>query len=477
MFGMRRLAPIALAVAMIALLAVGVVLLTSSCGGKKSATPGLDTQASGSSAGAKVFADAGCGGCHTMAAAKATGKVGPNLDELRPNQQRVEKQVKSGGNGMPSFASKLSPAQIKAVAGFVATSAGTGVKAGLISFVPDDKKVEDCASDQACYEQAFGNLAYNDGPKAALDKLQTLSDTNPLVRGGCHPIAHKLAAGALLKYEGDVGSAFAAGNGTCGSGYYHGLLQWKLAGVRADQVAGVARSACEDPTIKANAFNYYQCDHGLGHGLMLYTSYDLPAALDYCHQLLTEFDQVACSGGVFMENQSSSFGLHTKWLSTKNLLYPCNSKEVKRQDKLYCYLLVTSHILPYVGGDWVKTADWCRRSERGWASYCFQSYGRDVAGAAVRDPAQMKNLCGMAGSGEKECIYGAIRDVMNNNPQDPQGEAFCNVVKTEFRAYCYFGMGTILGTQQADPAAKRAACEQWAKEEADLSQCLSGAGA
>ena len=89
----------------------------------------------------------------------------------------------------------------------------------------------------------------------------------------------------------------------------------------------------------------------------------------------------------------------------------------------------------------------------------------------------MKNLCGMAGSGEKECIYGAIRDVMNNNPQDPQGEAFCKVVKATFRAYCFFGMGTILGTQQADPAAKRAACEQWAKEEADLSQCLSGAGA
>ena len=39
-----------------------------------------------------------------MAAAKATGKVGPNLDDLRPNQQRVEKQVKNGGNGMPSFA-------------------------------------------------------------------------------------------------------------------------------------------------------------------------------------------------------------------------------------------------------------------------------------------------------------------------------------------------------------------------------------
>jgi cytochrome c oxidase subunit 2 len=32
-------------------------------------------------AGKKVFADAGCGGCHTFKAAGANAKVGPNLDE------------------------------------------------------------------------------------------------------------------------------------------------------------------------------------------------------------------------------------------------------------------------------------------------------------------------------------------------------------------------------------------------------------
>jgi len=94
----------------------------------------------------------------------------------------------------------------------------------------------------------------------------------------------------------------------------------------------------------------------------------------------------------------------------------------------------------------------------------------------VRNPQQMKNFCGQAGSGEKDCIYGAIRDVMNNNPQDPQGKAFCEIVDAKFRGYCFFGMGTILGTQQSDPADKRAACEQWAKGD-DLNQCLSGAGA
>ena len=462
---MRRLAPIALALAFLA-------LGTSGCGDKKDSSAG---DPGSGSPGAAVFADAGCGNCHTLAAAEATAKVGPNLDESRPNKEKVAQQVRTGGNGMPAFADELSAAEIEQVAAFVATAAGTG-QAGKISFEPDDKKLEDCSGDAACFQQAFGNLAYEDGATIALEKLAELSTTDPVVQGGCHPIAHKIGAGGLLHYEGDVGKAFAAGNGTCGSGYYHGLLQWKLAGAKADEVAGVAATACEDEEIKSNAFIYYQCDHGLGHGLMLYTGLDLPKALDYCHQLNTEFDKVACSGGVFMENQSSSFGLRTTWLSNKKLLYPCNTKLVGRTDKLYCYLLVTSHILPNVGGDWVKTADWCRKSEPAWVETCFESYGRDVSGNAVQNPDRIRELCANAGSGQESCLYGAARDILNNNSRDFGAKKLCETVQKRFRSRCFFGIGSILGTQHADVPGKTAACEEFAKGR-DLQDCLDGAGA
>jgi mono/diheme cytochrome c family protein len=36
--------------------------------------------------GAQVFANNGCGGCHTFAAAEAGGVTGPNLDEVLPGQ-------------------------------------------------------------------------------------------------------------------------------------------------------------------------------------------------------------------------------------------------------------------------------------------------------------------------------------------------------------------------------------------------------
>jgi len=75
--------------------------------------------------GAVVFKSAGCGGCHTLAAAGATGQVGPNLDKVLPNYATVVARVEKGGGLMPSFKGKLTRAQISDVAAFVASRAGS----------------------------------------------------------------------------------------------------------------------------------------------------------------------------------------------------------------------------------------------------------------------------------------------------------------------------------------------------------------
>jgi mono/diheme cytochrome c family protein len=75
--------------------------------------------------GAAIFKGAGCAGCHTLAAAGATGTTGPNLDQFKPSMAIVVRQVTSPPAGiMPSFKGRLSPAQIQAVAKYVSSSAG-----------------------------------------------------------------------------------------------------------------------------------------------------------------------------------------------------------------------------------------------------------------------------------------------------------------------------------------------------------------
>jgi mono/diheme cytochrome c family protein len=74
------------------------------------------------SAGRAVFSDAGCGTCHTLKAAGASGVAGPNLDSLRPTYEAVRVKVTQGGGGMPSFSGQLAPQEIRDVAAFVAAS-------------------------------------------------------------------------------------------------------------------------------------------------------------------------------------------------------------------------------------------------------------------------------------------------------------------------------------------------------------------
>jgi mono/diheme cytochrome c family protein len=75
-------------------------------------------------AGAAVFKTAACGGCHTLAAAKTTGTVGPNLDQLKPDYRAVTAQVTNGGAQMPPFKSRLSTQQIADVSAYVVKSTG-----------------------------------------------------------------------------------------------------------------------------------------------------------------------------------------------------------------------------------------------------------------------------------------------------------------------------------------------------------------
>lgn len=90
--------------------------------------------------GAQVFANSGCGGCHTLAAAKTGGTVGPNLDEVLPGQDaaKVEEDIVDPNaviahgyppNVMPSnFGQSLSKKEIEDLVEYLieSTSGGKG---------------------------------------------------------------------------------------------------------------------------------------------------------------------------------------------------------------------------------------------------------------------------------------------------------------------------------------------------------------
>jgi cytochrome c551 len=114
------------------LLALVLLLGLAACGGDGDDEAGdgaTTTEAEPSDegdaeAGAQVFAQAGCGGCHVLAAANSSGTTGPNLDDSKPDFDLVVERVTNGQGLMPSFKDQLSEQEINDVAAYVSESAG-----------------------------------------------------------------------------------------------------------------------------------------------------------------------------------------------------------------------------------------------------------------------------------------------------------------------------------------------------------------
>jgi mono/diheme cytochrome c family protein len=92
--------------------------------------------------GAQVFANNGCGGCHTLAAAKSGGVTGPNLNEVLPGQSAamIEESILDPNakiargypaNVMPqNFHEALTPKEVENLVQYLIESTAGGAKGG-----------------------------------------------------------------------------------------------------------------------------------------------------------------------------------------------------------------------------------------------------------------------------------------------------------------------------------------------------------
>jgi mono/diheme cytochrome c family protein len=449
-----------------AALVLGAALTLAACSGDQGASKGDPV------AGKRLFASAGCTGCHTFKAAGSNGTRGPDLDAANPTVGRVMRQLEHPGGLMPSFADKLSQSEMRNLAAFVGAPNSSG-KAVAAPFRADSKRLGDCRDGNfECLEQAFGNLTFNEGPKIALARLQTMSSSDSAVAADCHRIAHRMGSAALSRFRDKVAPAFIAGSPVCASGYYHGIIERAFLGQPTNRLGVVARQLCTDSQITAQRFLLYQCIHGLGHGLMIYTGYDMPGSLKTCDGLQTQFDQISCSGGVFMENFSSSYGVTSKYLRKNDPIYPCDA--VAEHYKAQCYGLVTANLLKRTGYDQKKTAAGCRRSEPHWLGICFESFGRDISGIAGRSASKARTSCRLAGANEGDCIYGVAREIVNSDAGGARGARFCAGVPKRHRGHCFSGVGSVMASIESTQHGLREACRTLSGRY-DHS-CLQGAG-
>jgi hypothetical protein len=374
------------------------------------------------------------------------------------------------------------PLLVVPAVGIVALAGGSGDSAPAVApgspggvfhpiaggFEPDDAVLEDCGEDYACLEQAFGNIAYREGAKPALVRFEQEMAVSEPVRLDCHRIAHVIGSAAFARNDENVARTFSVGSSTCASGYYHGVLERAFVRVTTKkQLDEVARKLCVADEIRRYGFLDYQCRHGLGHGLMIQTGYDLRLALSTCGRLETRWDDVVCAGGVFMENVTTRFGYRSAWLSDDDPLHPC--PEVEARHRRSCYLRAAVRVLELNDSDFADAARVCARPAAEFARACFRGYGREVVGAAKYAPGRIVSLCRLAGTGESDCLYGAARTVGDGSglPGARRAARLCEQAPADGRTPCFEGVGVVVGLLHPTHDARQRACGRLTRAHAD----------
>jgi hypothetical protein len=298
--------------------------------------------------------------------------------------------------------------------------------------------------------------------------------TDKTVNVDCHRIAHMIGSASLARFHGNVAVAFSRGSASCASGYYHGILERAFAHVHSERgMIRAARVLCRGAGVRRRGFLDYQCTHGLGHGLMIQSGFDVPLSLSICARLATRWDDVTCSGGVFMENGSTVYGMRSRWLKDDDPLYPCGV--VRLRDRASCYLRVTTQMLRVNGYDWVKAANECRRVDAKWRRFCFRSYGRDAVEHTGEGDRAILRLCRLVGSAEGECLYSAARTIANRQAKTDGAARLCRLAPPRERSSCFAGVGVVVGLLQATDQARAQACAELAATAAQAHACRRAA--
>lgn len=263
------------------------------------------------------------------------------------------------------------------------------------------------------------------GLEGAVESLRRVAESNGV---DCHNRAHEVGR---IAYDIRGSVAFKECGVGCHSGCLHGAMEAFFAEEGTANMESSLSLLCSE---ELNGFFAHQCLHGVGHGLMAWTDYDLPEALAACDQLSTPSAQSSCHTGVFMENivgglGESQGGHDSAWLSNDSH-FPCNAVDEKYKSS--CYFLQTSRMVAMFSGNFTKVAEECAKAPAYYSSACFESMGRDVSGTFSRNASRAIAACELVEQfgNAKDCVHGALQDQFWDKSQAGNAVSFCDLLKS-----------------------------------------------
>jgi len=242
---------------------------------------------------------------------------------------------------------------------------------------------------------------------------------------------------------------------------------------------------------------YTMCFHGLGHGVLAYTAYDLEKAVELCEKTGTPeygYEEASqCISGTIMETLS---GVHDqevwarqykKYLKEDDPLYPCSAQFIPEYARYMCYVYLTPHLFEAAGAilanptpyDYKKAFPFCNEipvSDTKNRDACYGGFGkefvvlaqdRDIRNVDAMTDEQMGNVykwCLLADN--KDGVISCIEHATNSlywGGENNRGTAirFCRLLRSaDHQEACFINLIGAVQTYIRDPDYKKEFCEE-----------------
>lgn len=185
------------------------------------------------------------------------------------------------------------------------------------------------------------------------------------------------------------------------------------------------------------------CQHGIGHGLLVYTDYEnVLDALELC-ETITESLMGGCTSGVFMEynfhtmDESNVEGYFRE--KSDDLYAPCNTLPSRFQPS--CYFEQVQWWQAIFHNDFAHIGALCGELEGNSENFlaCYNGIGNYVAAYAHNDITKIRELCSLMETEEKtaRCHEGASWLVRSADGMEEKVEELCEVLAEPYKSECF----------------------------------------
>ncbi len=214
-------------------------------------------------------------------------------------------------------------------------------------------------------------------------------------------------------------------------GCYHGFIETFLAQKGLEAVGEIEKTCFDLGYVHSPS-----CLHGIGHGLMINSSYNLEKALDDCNRL-KESSRIYCFDGVFMERIVASMQdpQNRPKLTEERLDEPCQT--IATIYKNQCWRNQVTLWFTYYQNNPAKITARCQKLDLEYQPTCLESIGLINVQNAGENLNLLVNSCLLINNQTSDsCLIGEMKELLFEGKSPQIAQSLCGYVSSPSVSSC-----------------------------------------